>query len=141
MSLRLALRASGECISCIPSSVYRHGVPGRAIKTLPVDLDLKVAIGMITLMSLRRCCSAKRWRYSSSAGTPNLAADLRQCGLEGWVWGKGRVQRAGESKRALAVMTDAKTMGRIFTALEDAVLAGRRASALQFRRFTRSCHR
>ncbi len=49
MSLRLALLASGDYISCIPSSVYRHGAQGRPIKALPIELDLKASIAMISL--------------------------------------------------------------------------------------------
>jgi DNA-binding transcriptional LysR family regulator len=49
MSLRLALLASGNYISCIASSVYRNGAQGRPIQSLPIDLGLKLPIAMITL--------------------------------------------------------------------------------------------
>ena len=49
MSLRLELLASGEYVSCIPYSVYRHGAQGRPIKALPIDLGLKVPIALISL--------------------------------------------------------------------------------------------
>ena len=40
MNLRLALLASGNYISCIPSSIYRYGAQGRPLKALPVDMGL-----------------------------------------------------------------------------------------------------
>jgi DNA-binding transcriptional LysR family regulator len=49
MSLRLALLAAGGYVSCIPASVYRHGVQGQPIKALPIDVGLKVPIAMISL--------------------------------------------------------------------------------------------
>ena len=49
MSLRLALLASGNYVSCIPSSVYRYGAQGRPIKSLPIDLGLTLPVAMISL--------------------------------------------------------------------------------------------
>lgn len=49
MSLRLALLASGNYISCIPSSVYRYGAQGRPIKALPIDLGVNLPVAMISL--------------------------------------------------------------------------------------------
>lgn len=49
MSVRLALLALSGYVSCIPTSVYRHGVRGQPIKGLPIDMGLKVSIAMISL--------------------------------------------------------------------------------------------
>jgi DNA-binding transcriptional LysR family regulator len=49
MSVRLALLALSGHVSCIPTSVYRHGVQGQPIKGLPIDMGLKVPIAMISL--------------------------------------------------------------------------------------------
>jgi DNA-binding transcriptional LysR family regulator len=49
MNLRLALLASGNYISCIPSSIYRYGAQGRPLKALPVDMGLKLPIAIFTL--------------------------------------------------------------------------------------------
>jgi DNA-binding transcriptional LysR family regulator len=49
MNLRLALLVSGNYISCIPSSIYRHGAQGRPLKALPVDMGLKLPIAIFTL--------------------------------------------------------------------------------------------
>ena len=49
MSLRLAMLASGDYISCIPGSVYRYGAAGRPIKALPVDMALKLPVAILTL--------------------------------------------------------------------------------------------
>ena len=49
MNLRLALLASGNYISCIPSSVYRYGAEVKPIKALPVDMDLKLPVAIYTL--------------------------------------------------------------------------------------------
>jgi DNA-binding transcriptional LysR family regulator len=49
MNLRLALLASGNYISCIPSSTYRYGAQARLLKALPVDMGLKLPIAIITL--------------------------------------------------------------------------------------------
>lgn len=49
MNLRLALLASGNYISCIPSSVYRYGAEVKPIKALPVDMYLKLPVAIYTL--------------------------------------------------------------------------------------------
>jgi DNA-binding transcriptional LysR family regulator len=49
MNLRLALLASGDYVSCIPTSVYRYGAQGWPIKALPIDLGLKLPIGIVSL--------------------------------------------------------------------------------------------
>ncbi len=49
MGLRLALLASGDYGSCIPTSVVRYGAKSRAIKALPIELGLKMPIEMISL--------------------------------------------------------------------------------------------
>lgn len=48
MNLRLAMLASGDYISCIPSTVYRYGAEGKPIKALPVDLALKLPWAIYT---------------------------------------------------------------------------------------------
>lgn len=49
MNLRLALLVSGNYVSCIPASTYRYGAQGRPLKELPVDMGLKLPIGIFTL--------------------------------------------------------------------------------------------
>jgi DNA-binding transcriptional LysR family regulator len=49
MNLRLALLASGNYISCIPSSTYQYGAQGRPLKALPVDMGLKLPMAIFTL--------------------------------------------------------------------------------------------
>jgi DNA-binding transcriptional LysR family regulator len=49
MNLRLALLASGNYLSCIPSSIYRYGTQGRPLKALSVDMGLKLPIAIFTL--------------------------------------------------------------------------------------------
>ena len=49
MNLRLALLASGNYMSCVPSSTYRYGAQGRPLKALPVDMGLKLPMAMFTL--------------------------------------------------------------------------------------------
>src|SRR5687768_15506234 len=49
MNLRLALLVSGSYFSCIPGSTYRYGVQDRPLKALPVDMGLKLPIGIFTL--------------------------------------------------------------------------------------------
>jgi DNA-binding transcriptional LysR family regulator len=49
MNLRLALLASGNYMSCIPSSTYRYGAQGRPLKALPVDMGLKLPMAIFTL--------------------------------------------------------------------------------------------
>lgn len=49
MDLRLALLESGSYISCIPSSIYHHGAKGRPIKSLPVDIGVKLPVAIHTL--------------------------------------------------------------------------------------------
>ena len=49
MNLRLALLASGDYMSCIPSSTYRYGAQTRSLKALPVDMGLKLPVGIFTL--------------------------------------------------------------------------------------------
>ena len=49
MNLRLALLASGNYMSCIPSSTYRYGAQARSLKALPVDMGLKLPVNIFTL--------------------------------------------------------------------------------------------
>ena len=49
MSLRLLLLGSGNYISCIPRSIYQYGLEHHQLKALPIDIGLKVPIGLITL--------------------------------------------------------------------------------------------
>ena len=49
MNLRLALLASGNYVSCIPSSVYRYGAQSGSLKVLPIEVGLKLPIQIFTL--------------------------------------------------------------------------------------------
>jgi DNA-binding transcriptional LysR family regulator len=49
MHLRLALLASGNYVSTIPNSFVRYAVDRWSLKILPVDLGLRLPVGIFTL--------------------------------------------------------------------------------------------
>jgi DNA-binding transcriptional LysR family regulator len=49
MHLRLALLATGEYVSTIPNSFVRYGVDRWSLKILPIDLGLRLPVGVFTL--------------------------------------------------------------------------------------------
>lgn len=49
MHLRLALLATGKYISTIPNSFVRYGVDRWSLKILPIDLGLRLPVGIFTL--------------------------------------------------------------------------------------------
>ena len=49
MNLRIELLASGNYVSCIPSSTYRYGAQRQPLKALPIDMGLKLPIALFTL--------------------------------------------------------------------------------------------
>jgi DNA-binding transcriptional LysR family regulator len=49
MHLRLALLATGQYLSMIPNSFVRYGVDRWSLKILPVDLGLRLPVGIFTL--------------------------------------------------------------------------------------------
>ena len=49
MHLRLALLATGNYISTIPNSFVGYGVDRWSLKVLPIDLGLKLPVGIFTL--------------------------------------------------------------------------------------------
>jgi DNA-binding transcriptional LysR family regulator len=49
MHLRLALLATGKYVSTIPNSFVRYGVERWSLKILPIDLGLRLPVGIFTL--------------------------------------------------------------------------------------------
>ena len=49
MHLRLALLATGKYLSTIPNSFVRYGVDRWSLKILPIDLGLRLPVGIFTL--------------------------------------------------------------------------------------------
>jgi DNA-binding transcriptional LysR family regulator len=49
MHLRLALLATGQYLSTIPNSFVRYGVDRWSLKILPIDLGLRLPVGIFTL--------------------------------------------------------------------------------------------
>jgi DNA-binding transcriptional LysR family regulator len=49
MHLRLALLASGQYVSTIPNSFVEYGVQRWSLKILPIDLGLRLPVGIFTL--------------------------------------------------------------------------------------------
>jgi len=75
MNVRLALLASGDYVSCIPRSVYRYGVQGRPLKTLPIDMGLKLPIQVFTLKNRTLSAAAKLFIESAREVAEAMASE------------------------------------------------------------------
>ena len=75
MNLRLALLASGNYISCIPSSVYRYGAEVKPIKALPVDMDLKLPVAIYTLKNRTLSPAVKLFIETAREVAKSMATD------------------------------------------------------------------
>ena len=76
MNLRLALLASGNYISCIPSSVYRYGAEIKPLKALPVDLDLKLPVAIYTLKNRTLSPAVKLFIETAREVAKTMATDI-----------------------------------------------------------------
>ena len=76
MNLRLALLASGNYISCIPSSVYRYGAEVKPIKALPVDMDLKLPVAIYTLKNRTLSPAVKLFIETAREVAKSMAKDV-----------------------------------------------------------------
>jgi DNA-binding transcriptional LysR family regulator len=76
MNLRLALLASGDYISCIPSSVYRYGAQVKPIKALPVDMDIKLPVTIYTLKNRTLSPAVKLFIETAREVAKTMATDL-----------------------------------------------------------------
>ena len=75
MNLRLALLASGNYISCIPSSVYRYGAQVKPVKALPVDMDLKLPVAIYTLKNRTLSPAVKLFIETAREVAKTMATD------------------------------------------------------------------
>ena len=76
MNLRLALLASGNYISCIPSSVYRYGAEVKPIKALPVDMHLKLPVAIYTLKNRTLSPAVKLFIETAREVAKSMAKDV-----------------------------------------------------------------
>lgn len=75
MNLRLALLASGDYVSCIPSSVYRYSAASKPIKALPVDMALKLPVAILTLKNRTLSPAVKLFIETAREVAKTMATD------------------------------------------------------------------